>query len=361
MTRRLLPIIGALALLVATAVTGWLLTSTLQESTHIGSGFNACWSKKGGSSQIECLSARFEAGAADATKGLNGSERDERLLAYVRVAEVRAAEDARLGGLCHPAMHKLGRSEGSRSARAGSVPAFPAGSSQLCTAGYVHGLAEGYLTGTPDAEVAKVFPSLCHVTKAREGCAHGVGHALIRARTTESAGTAAVAATRRCEDLPGEYPMNCMNGVYMELAMRTQPRPVAPSAYVESCRTAADVDRALACWGYLTQNLTTNDIPISDVPQWCARADLPGQYPCIEQYGRALTVDGVTKCESSAERDRLRERCVDGAIGLQVGSGHVSADEAREACATIDDDSLRSYCTTATGRYARGRRTVEKT
>lgn len=358
MPRRLLTSLLPVLVLAAAVLGGWMLTNSAKETVDLGSGFNACWNRTGSSRQIDCLSSRLEDGAARAVAGAEGEDRDTRLLAYVRSAEVSAAQDARLAGSCHPAMHQLGRAEGQRAAQRGTVPAFPTGSSQLCTAGYVHGLAEGYLTGTPDAEVAAVFPALCHVTKAREGCAHGVGHALVRARTTEPADAAADGATRRCADLPAEFPTNCMNGVYMELAMRTQPKPVPAADYANSCKTE-DVERSLSCWGYLTMNLTTNDIPLQDVPSWCARANLPGQFPCIEQYGRALGVDGVAKCGSVSDPTELRERCVDGAVGLQVGSGHVSEGEALSACKSINRNALASYCSSAVGRYARGRKLVE--
>lgn len=359
MSQRRLKNLTTPALLVAAIIGGWLFTNQAQRSITLGSGAESCFRLEGGARQIECLADIFEDDAADATKGLTGEERDRQLLAFVRESEVLAASDSRVAGLCHPAMHQLGRAEGSRAARADSPPSFPSGSSQLCTAGYVHGLAEGYLTGTADAEVATVFPALCHVTAAREGCAHGVGHALLRARAGEPARSAANAANRRCGDLPGEFPTNCMNGVYMELAMRTRPRPVEPSQYVQTCRSSPDVEESLSCWGYLTLNLNTNDVPTADAPSWCHKADLPGQFTCIEQYGRDLGVDGVDRCASSADLKQLRERCVDGAVGVHVGSGHVSKTEALKACDTIDHTALTKYCSTAVGRYAKGRKLAE--
>ncbi len=359
MPRRLHNLLLPIFVLAIAMFGGWLLTNRIHENVDVGSGFGACFARDGSASQIDCLSTRFEAGAKQAVKGLSGTERDTRLLAYVRAAEEAAADDPRLAGTCHPAMHKLGRVEGTRAAKLDSAPAFPVGSSQLCTAGYVHGLAEGYLTGTPDAEVAAVFPALCHVTKAREGCAHGVGHALLRARANEPARIAADGAAIRCADLPGEFPTNCLNGVYMELAMRTQPASVATADFVNACQTE-DVERSLSCWGYLTLNLTTNDTSIDKAPSWCARAELPGQFPCIEQYGRALGVEGVAKCTGVSDPQVLRERCVDGAVGLQVGSGHVSEREANAACGAVDQKSLRSYCSRAVARYAKGREAVER-
>jgi hypothetical protein len=50
---------------------------------------------------------------------------------------------------------------------------------------------------------------------------------------------------------------------------------------------------------------------------------------------------------------------VDGATGLQVGSGHVSKRDALAACEDLDQRSLRTYCLRAVERYAEGRKQVE--
>jgi hypothetical protein len=350
---------GAIALASALLL-GWHVTSILQDSTSSEtSAYAACWKLEGTSRQVDCLADGFVAGARSATSGKPDHEREGAIIAFVRAQEARAADDASLAGICHPAMHVLGQNEGRRAARLDSVPTFPEASTQLCTAGYVHGLAEGYLVGTPAADVRTVFTQLCHDPDARTGCAHGVGHALLRARTDERPIQAAAAATRRCTELPGTFGANCMNGVYMELAMRVRPAKVEPDAYVAACHRVANVDAQLACWSYLGLNLTTNDVPLAQVPEWCAKASLPGQFTCIEEYGRDLGVAGVAGCERLEVRSELQQRCVDGAIGLQVGSGHVSRQEARSTCSNLGTVALARYCRAAADRYARGHSAVE--
>ena len=351
---KLVPIV----ILVVAVAGSWAATNAFRQRADGSSWLASCWRIEAGAEQVECLSGRLRSGARAAIGTATGPDRDTQLLQFVRDTEQLAATEQRLAGSCHPAMHDLGRSEGRRSARVGAPPAFPGGASQLCTAGYVHGLAEGYLTGTPDAQVASVFPALCHDTKAREGCAHGVGHALLRARTEEPAVAAARGATNRCRDLPAAFPTNCQNGVYMELAMRTAPAPVTAESYVRTCRSTSDIALSLSCWGYLGLSLNTNDVPRGETPRWCAKADLPGQFTCIDEYGRSLGVEGVEACSASAPVAALRERCVDGAIGLQVGSGHVSRSEAESACRALDGP-LEPYCTKAVARYARGKAAVE--
>lgn len=346
------------AVLAAALSAGWLVTSTLQDrSAPAATGEHAaCWSLDGSVAQLGCLSDRFVEGARAAATGLSGQARSEAINEYVRAQERAAATDPQLAGTCHPGMHELGRSEGRRAANADAVPLFPTASSQLCTAGYVHGLAEGYLVGTPSADVAAVFPKLCHDASAREGCAHGVGHALLRARVDTRPVQASAAAVDRCGDLPGDFPTNCMNGVYMELAMRTEPTAVTPDEFVATC-SSAGVTEQLSCWSYLTLDLTTNDVAIEEVPNWCAKADLPGQFQCIEEYGRALGVEGVGACGDLDARIELRERCIDGAIALHVGSGHVSKREAAAACSDLDG-ALDAFCSNAVDRYDRGRAKV---
>lgn len=360
--QRIAKVAAAVALLALAVLGGFFATSQLQRTVPIVPGVQGCWRLEGSARQTACLSKEFSSGAAETAKGLDGAERATAVIGYVRRADRLAADDDRLGGVCHPAMHELGRSEGSRAADAGKVPTYPtSGASQLCTAGYVHGLSEGYLAGTPDADVASVFPKLCHEPAARSGCAHGVGHALLRAHAGDRWKTAAPAAVDGCNSLDTPWPADCHDGVFMELAMRTKPDTATPDQYVDACRTADDRDAALglSCWGYLGLSLTTNDVPIEDTPGWCAKAPGSGEFPCIEGYGRDLGVDDVTRCGAHDLRAVLVERCIEGAIGLQVGSGHVTGKFARSACGKFDSTQLVDYCRGAVTRYARGRAQVE--
>ena len=352
-----LRIIGALAVLAIALAGGFAATSLFQRTVPIVPGVQGCWRLEGSARQVNCISDQFVEGAHHAADGKIGSAREHAVIGYVQRADRLAASDPRLGGVCHPAMHVLGRTEGARAAADGHVPSFPGGAIQLCTAGYVHGLAEGYLAKTPNADVATVFPKLCHDVTARTGCAHGIGHALLRAQKGDVA-AATTRAITSCAQLPGSFPDDCHNGIYMELAMRTQPEPVPVDTYVRACESADsqhDVSLGLSCWGYLGLSLTSNDVPLDREPSWCTKASAGGQFTCIEGYGRDLGVARVSKCAEGVGRAVLIDRCIDGAIALQVGSGHVSASEARTACATLPTTASAAYCRGAVSRYARGR------
>lgn len=351
--------LAAGAVLVATVGGSWFVTTALRTQNEASSRYGSCWTTSSTIEQTNCLSDAFVRGARKSTEGLSGTKRTNAQLKFVRSTERDAAADPRVANLCHQALHELGRAEGARVIKERESPSFPSGSTQLCTAGYVHGLSEGYLSGTPDADVAAVFPQLCHETSAREGCAHGIGHALLRARATDPPIPSARAAIRSCGALPESFPTNCMNGVYMELALRSDPTSVPSAAFVETCNAARSVTETLSCWSYLGLNLRTNDIALDATPTWCAKADLPGQFQCIEEYGRALGVESVDSCARVPGRVELKGRCIEGAISLQVGSGHVSSDDAADACRSLANSRLEELCTSAVKRYAKGRRLVE--
>ncbi|MCW2922751.1 MAG: hypothetical protein JWM98_155 [Thermoleophilia bacterium] len=352
-------LIGAVAVLALAVAGGWAATNLFQRTVPIVPGVQGCWRLEGSARQVTCLSDEFSSGADEAAGDASGADRDRAVIAYVRRAERLAAGDPRLAATCHPSMHALGRREGARAAREGRAPTFPGGSSQLCTAGYVHGLSEGYLEHTDAADVAPVFAKLCHDVKARSGCAHGVGHAFVRGQAHAPAASAARAANAHCDDLPGAYPVNCSDGVYMELAMRTQPSAVPVAEYRRACEDAGSAGHELACWGYLDLDLTSNDVPIEDVPAQCLKASVPGQFTCIDGYGRNLGVAGVPKCGQLDARVALQQRCVEGAIGLQVGSGHVTGAAARARCRSVRPASLARYCASAVSRYLGGKAAVE--
>lgn len=350
-------LIGAI-ILVGCIAAGWIATNRVQNGVPIVPGLNGCSRLSTPSKQVSCLSDVFSEGADDAAGSTRGTERDRAVIEYVRRAERLASGNPRLADTCHPAMHALGRREGATAASESRTPTFPGGSSQLCTAGYVHGLAEGYIGRAAHVDAAGIFPDLCADVNARAGCAHGVGHALIRAEDTTAKPSQDKSLTS-CETLPELYVSDCYNGVYMELTMVNGTGKLSPSQFAADCGKSANTDRELSCWSYLPLSLTMNDVPIEEFPSWCARSDLPGQFTCTEAYGRQLGPAKVASCATSGRRPELQQRCVEGAIGLSVGSGHVTRKEAASNCGTLKSTTLASYCERAVDRYASGRAKVE--
>lgn len=344
------------AVLLATGA-GFLLANRIQKSVAVLPGIEGCLRLTDLGGRTDCLGEQFQRGADKASTARKSRQDD--VIDYVRRVETLASRDTRLSGACHSGMHVLGRNEGGRAAKAGQVPRFPNAASQLCTAGFVHGLAEGYLEGTPVANVAAVFPKLCADKAAQSGCSHGVGHALLRGTSNAPRPRDALKAARRCDDVPSNARSDCDAGVFMELAMRPSASPIPVTDYVSTCNQVSGVERELSCWSYLGLSLLVNDVPPDDTPGWCAKAPYSAQFTCVEGYGRMLGVARLTGCEK-VERLALRKRCVDGAIGLQVGSGHASRSAANAACRRLASRKVMRYCVDAVDRYSRGRAKVEQ-
>lgn len=338
--RLIVPVLVLSAALVA----GWGITSFAGGRVQLLPGLAGCWRLDGSAAQSRCAEAEFRDDVQEAARGRDGRSREAAMIASVESVDVQARADGRITGVCHQAMHDIGRSEGRRAAGADTVPNLPQAGSRVCTAGYVHGLAEGYLASTPRADAARVYPRLCHEATTRENCAHGIGHALLQARADQSAPVASQGAGTACTTLPEPVHGVCRGGVYMELAMRTGDTRVRPDDYIATC-TAQPTAARLSCFEYLGLSLTTNDVAREEVPAWCARAPRTEQGLCIDGWGLDLGLDRISQCASLDERF-LEHRCVDGALRTELASRHATPAEAERRCRELEMP-LRRYCTGA--------------
>lgn len=345
----------AVVLVAATSIAvGWAATSFVQQHVPLGRGFSACWKLAGTARQTECLSDEFVAGAAEAGAGARGARRQLAVIGYVQQVERAAAHDERLAALCHAAMHELGQREGRSAARTADDLQWPDASKKFCTAGFVHGLAEGYLAEAPPTQVATSFAKLCNDPSAKTGCAHGVGHSLVQRSESDDDGATpesiADDTTRRCAELPDGFGAHCDNGVFMELAMRHDDARLTPDQYVKLCRDRHQVEQQLACMNYLAMNLSANDVSTEQTPVWCARSGGALEGRCIESWGRELGLQRVHSCEQ-VRTDALIIRCIDAAVALQIGSDHVTPEAGRRMCQSLSTAPRRSICRDAIMRY----------
>ena len=343
-------------ILVVTMLAGVVGMRQLQSHVKVLPGLRGCWTLSGMSKQVDCTSEWLFTTADDVVTSSNTDSRNAQMIAFVRSVDTRAATDAQLAGVCHPAMHVLGRAEGRRAAAVQQVPPLPdAGAQQLCTAGFVHGAVEGWVAASPNADVNTAFSALCVQNRERPGCAHGLGHAMLQAQTADEAGVARALA--RCSALPAPYPTNCSSGVFMEAAMQ---RPaMKTSTYIALCQAQSrGVDR-LNCANYLDLNLSTHDVPVAEHGAYCEQLPRGLETTCMSGWGRQLGVEGLETC-ASASRTVLTQLCIDGAIGLPVGSGHITAAEATTRCEQALADDLAAFCKRAVQRYSAGRSTIEQ-
>lgn len=346
----------AVAVLVA-AVAGSIAMTALQRHVPVVPGEQGCVRLKTTVAQRDCLSSVMRDRIADATDALGGGggdrERAQMVERLVGELDERVVDEPAIGVNCHQAMHVVGRADGERAARRGFVPDFPANSTNLCTAGYVHGLAEGYVTKAGQPAVATVFPQLCHDSDAAPGCAHGLGHALV-SRDAQAAGDRSLAPQlAACDTLPPAHVGDCANGVFMELAMRSE---VSPAQYTSLCVAQHGMPQE-SCFGYVPLSALTADQPLGSIPALCRGAALPAAArSCMDGWGRGLGVRGVARCDGAWSPD-LARACIRGAVGLQVASGHVLARAASSACRKLDASALQSACVAEVERAAASAKT----
>jgi hypothetical protein len=319
------------AVLAVAVLAGLLLTNRVQRAVPLLPGVRGCERLATNSEQTRCIARHFQGQLDERAAGASAGRRAQVAAQVVAGADRLAARDADLSGMCHSAMHVVGRAEGARTAAAGGTVRFPPESQRLCTAGYVHGLAEGYLEGSTRPDVAAVFPKLCSDPDAVSGCAHGIGHALLRGTPTV-APASVPAALDGCHDLPVERLGDCSNGVFMELTM-TEP-PVSTARYAGTCRSTSDPLLRESCFAYLALSASVNELPASDVPGLCREHAGADAGTCVEAFGRGQGTDGIGAC-ARAGSDSLVARCLRGALALQLDSGHITLPDALEACAGV--------------------------
>jgi hypothetical protein len=328
-----LKLLPYLLLLTAAIVVGLKVTDTVQKSHPLLPGIRGCERLDGVTKQSECAASYYESRIHADTNAVDSETTRTQLVADV-IAEVdKAAQtDAALAGICHPSMHIVGRDEGSRAAELGHTPVYPTfNTTSACTAGYVHGLSEGYLQNASTPDVAAVFPKLCHDPNSAAGCAHGIGHALLRAVGTSSSDVSASAA--RCGELPDGRINDCANGVFMELAM--QGPNVSTSDYTSIC-SAMRGGSGTACWSYVPLNAQYDGVATAEIPALCENAGTIAAQGCIREFGRMNGPTEIRQCAGVAEP--LRAACVEGAVVLPVHSGQLSEAKANAACATLTTD-----------------------
>jgi hypothetical protein len=322
--RRAVPYVFALVVAIAAGAYG---TGMLQKKVPLAPGAEGCARLEGRSEQTSCIAKLY----ADRLPGESlpvGAERDLRVHTVIARADRDAAKSETISGLCHPAMHEVGRAEGELAARAGKVPGFPTeGSMRLCTAGFVHGLAEGYLQSSSNPDIAAIFPKLCHEKAAASGCAHGIGHALLRQDPEREVVPAARESVTRCATLNGSFAADCYNGVFMELAMRAP--DFSSEQYTKVCDSQQMPLTVASCWSYLPLVTNASEIAPAKAATMCTKAPPDGAPNCIAELGRSQALDGIELC---ASLPKLREDCLRGAVSLSVSSGHVTRLAAEKRC-----------------------------
>jgi hypothetical protein len=330
---------------VAVGIGAYLAATHLQREVRVVPGMRGCVRLEGATRQQHCIAQVTRDRVEAATRGKHGVDRQLAVAATIARLDDEVAELPTIASNCHPAMHTIGRHEGRAAAKAGTVPVFPADPERLCTAGYVHGLAEGYLEAAPTADIGTVFPSLCAVKASRDGCAHGLGHGLLRNDPQADA----LAAAERCRELPAAEFASCTSGVMMQHAMASS---TGFDEYVDTCLASAGTVR-FSCYGYVGLVAARLDLSSAEVQRVCQTAPGDGAESCAQAFGRDLGVAKLGGC-GRFSTDATQRACIAGAVALQVASDHVTAAAADASCRReLSTAALQDYCVDQVAKASR--------
>lgn len=209
MSRNLLLITLALTV----AITG--CSEEKSSNAQMSEGLKACLATGEGTANLDglnCMAAAIE-------KPIRAGENPR--LVIPRVEPVVTASSPQLQGLCHVAMHKVGRDF----ARENEVTLtnlrnyLPSSNSLNCGAGFTHGMIS-VLGIRPDNSQELLAVCAREPTRARQtACAHGIGHGLRRTMSNEKDISKAVAG---CAALGTKGASDCSQGVFHDFYMSIQ-------------------------------------------------------------------------------------------------------------------------------------------
>lgn len=327
--------------LLMTAAAGAALVLHMQRTVALVPGETGCARMASAHDRADCFGEVLLEEIDTSIAGATGTTRTAALNKTLTAVDDRAATDTALGDSCHQAMHRVGNAHGAAAARAGVAPAYPGRSTRLCTAGYTHGLVQGYLKDNAALDdLAPVFEALCHDADARAGCAHGLGHTVQSSNSTDR-------SIELCGALPSAHVLDCANGVYMERAMR---RPAEkPASFRSACASAPTRSLRSSCLYYLPANAATNGFDDARTAALCSDLKGGGAPVCFESFGRNLGMERLGQCERPNAAHETA--CLRGVLQLSLGSEQVTPAAARTQCGSLEQRAA-SACSALVGQLA---------
>lgn len=313
------------AIFAIAAAAGLFGSQMLQSSVPLLPGEAGCKRLYSGSARAKCYGEAINKDLSADLRGLTGATYQKHLDFYLHGVDNRAAKDKSLRDICHQAMHVVGRSSGQGFATQGKNLVFPHHSARLCTAGYAHGLVEGYLQqGGAISNLPILFQHMCVTKSAESDCAHGLGHAVMRRLDSTSDSIA------KCTSLNAERIDDCANGVYMEVAIRN--KPISLTNFASMCSKQAGANLKSDCFFYLPGLANAKGLPIAKTIEACNT--YAGDYlaDCAEAVGRMQGIESLPTCTKVPAS--VAQPCMQGALRLALSSKLVTPAQARKRCTT---------------------------
>lgn len=265
----------------------------------------------------------------------------------VALAELRVGTetDERLMRSCHPIVHEIGREAYRKYQDFAESMQYR---DELCNSGYLHGIIEGYFSGTDD--VFEAMQTVCsryapHSFLALE-CYHGIGHGLMYYTAND---------LPKSLDMCAVYESNfarrqCMNGVFMENF--SSDNNLHTSAYLKAddlfypCASQKEQYKDL-CYVYApVRYLSVHTNDYVGALRWCDEAERTHRSVCAFGLGGQAMKENrhnptfvETICGSN--RKGQTEHCVDGMVNLYIQHAG-SVEPAIELCGKLKKQNKKT-------------------
>ncbi|HTM68315.1 MAG TPA: hypothetical protein VL426_03380 [Candidatus Binatia bacterium] len=262
-------------------------------------------------------------------------------------------KDENAHGFCHQLAHEIGHGGYKKY---GSVAAAFAHGDNFCWSGYHHGVLESYVQDIGMEQLPAKLGHVCDDVPGRDqytfgyfNCVHGLGHGLMAVTDDKVAD-----ALQYCDNLERSWDKDsCYGGVFMQNVINEDLTLHVPDFKKDDpyypCDAVGDKYKD-SCYRMQTSHmLKVMDRDFSKIFAACAATpDTREIDVCYASLGRdasGSTVSDVAKTKALCmlgKDERQRKGCFEGAVKDFI-SFHHSDVEAKELCATLDDD-LRGYC-----------------
>lgn len=322
---------------------GMIGTRLIEHKVALLPGEAGCKRLGTGSQRARCYGGVISKDLKGVLASSSGTVYQRRLDSYMNNVDDRAAEDSNLRDVCHQAMHVVGRASGKSVASKNGTLVFPSESGRLCTAGYGHGMVEGYLqSGGSVGNLPELFQHMCIKKSSVTDCAHGLGHAVMRRLDSSSE------SISKCTTLKGIAIDDCANGVYMEVAIRN--KPITVHNFAGMCKEQPTIELQKDCYFYLPGLANTKGLSLNKTIGICTKYAGIAKADCFESVGRLEGLDSLKAC--AAVPTQYGDDCMQGALRLVLSSRLASPTKARSQCRKVLPDRMHTNCFALVEKYA---------
>lgn len=268
--------------------------------------------------------------------------------------QVMMADDPKVLKECHGFVHEIGHAAIDRYGDVASALRYQ---DDLCGSGYIHGIIEEHLAGTPDVFAAmKTLCSRYGLSQQAGKCYHGVGHGLMFYTENDLPEAVSLCNSYR-ED---EARARCAEGIFMENFGSL--RALHPSKYLREddtlypCSEQPEAFKA-ACYYYAPLfYLSLHDEDYSGALKSCLNAEKNFQTTCTKGVGSRIAkqhIDDVPFVEAECRKGTKEQflPCIEGLVSYYLVNFD-SVAEARVMCYSLSP-AIQKYCLSSVSQQSR--------